>query len=1569
MKKLKVYISIMLSVLMMISPLNVLTAYADSTFDAKINNGIKDINYPSISVAVMSDYWTENSTLTLLRDIDVSESIVVPSGRHILDLNGFGLRASGSDYSVITIPSGSELILNDSGSAEHKYTLDENSLATVNDSAEGDYLTFNGGYITGARGELLEGGAIKNSGTLTMNGGTIIGNYTGTKGGGIFNVGNADINGGKITYNRAIGWGGGIYLSDEAVNTVNLSGGEIVCNGAGNGGGIHISDKDTVNLSGSPVVEDNYSINSNPEYELNNINLAQGGFISVTGALGKGASIGVRSSNGEGVLTNSENTEYNNIAKFTSDNSKYVVGKDSSSGQLKLHTPYIVTWLNENDSVLETDENVAEGEIPVYNGETPVKPDDFQGLYVFDDWSPEVVAATGNTVYRATFKTVTPVAKIGEVLYGKFENAIRAENWTQGSTLTLLADIDTDATITVPNGAHTLDLNGFGLRASGSDYSVITVPSEAQLTLNDSGNTQHRYTVENSLATVKDSAEGEYSTFSGGYITGASGSSLVGGAIRNSGTFTMNGATIIGNSAYKGGGIANSGTANINGGQIIYNLTNGWGGGIYLSNTVANAVNLNGGSITNNKSGNGGGIHISENDIVNISGSPIVSDNLSTGNNPNNINLSSNGIIAVTGELSNDALIGVKRSDIEGDITNSENTAYNVAERFVSDNPDCFVGINAESGQLKLYIPYTIIWKNYDGTVLETDTRLPEGDVPNYDGETPTKPDDEEYTYTFEGWTPEVVAATGDAVYTAAFTAVPKINTYTVIWQNYDGTVLETDENVEEGTIPSYDGETPTKPDDEHYTYTFDKWSPEISAVSGDVTYTATFTATRFVAKVGDKRFTTLSDAIQESEKTKGGAVITLLADADASYSMKNLTYDVLRIEHAGFNADITDYKRIDTINNVTYYYRTENKAYVDGKGDDSDIIQIATGTTVTVIVVGTGVEIVLGSGASVVVEGAAASSVNVEVSDSESECLEEEEQADGSKKYTNHKFHWVTIDTGISILDAASDPLPDCVNDIWATYNQNISTIIKILPPVLTVIGHTDIILKFPYPEGWYFPPIPYLPEAMNPGSHFVGFFEGTSYSTYGTPFLGKTITEDLEITGIWLPYEAAVIKDNGEREYYLQFSSACEERDDKIVEILSAPLLDYTLQKISENPDVYEVLRVKRGKYMGECVAAPPNLPEGYYMKVWTYQDEAEGEITCYTITNEYTVKWVVNGVTVETDEDVEYGTMPVYDGETPASYFDGNNEYTFSGWTPELSPVTQSITYTAAYTATPVDGFNLSLDDCIHLNLYINVDSYVDAQNAKLTVTHNDPNMQIPTPITETYSGEELTSLKDEDDGRYVVKVLAAPAQLRDEMTVTLYNGDEYIRSFTVSVKDYCEAIIDLYSDSEDKKEQQLVVLAKTILDYGKACSSEFAYNESKFTSQDYINTEPAQIDGIFQLEGTSGIVKSYSYVAKSIPSLRIYINKTEAQCVADGLVATVTDANGNVREIPPTIVEGTTKVCLDITGILAENFDGTNVIEYDGVTLKLNINQYAKAKGGDLGRSLFYYGVAAKNYFKN
>ncbi len=68
---------------------------------------------------------------------------------------------------------------------------------------------------------------------------------------------------------------------------------------------------------------------------------------------------------------------------------------------------------------------------------------------------------------------------------------------------------------------------------------------------------------------------------------------------------------------------------------------------------------------------------------------------------------------------------------------------------------------------------YTITFANWDGTELQS-SQVEEGTMPEYTGATPERPEDEQYTYTFNGWSPAIVAAIADATYTAQYVSKDK---------------------------------------------------------------------------------------------------------------------------------------------------------------------------------------------------------------------------------------------------------------------------------------------------------------------------------------------------------------------------------------------------------------------------------------------------------------------------------------------------------------------------------------------------------------------------------------------------------------------------------------------------------------------------------------------------------------------------------------------------------------------------------------------------------------------------
>lgn len=170
--------------------------------------------------------------------------------------------------------------------------------------------------------------------------------------------------------------------------------------------------------------------------------------------------------------------------------------------------------------------------------------------------------------------------------------------------------------------------------------------------------------------------------------------------------------------------------------------------------------------------------------------------------------------------------------------------------------------------------------------------------------------------------------------------SVVETTTYTVTWLNEDGTVLETDEGVEEGTMATYDGETPTKEATAQYTYEFAGWDVTPAEVTADVTYTATFTATAVTYTV---KWLDAEGGVYDSETVEYEGTIAILkgpakqSDADYVYTF------------AGWDAN--DDGEVDTVNTTV----TENVTYkpvytkeVNPNGWIRKIFYASTNATVT---------------------------------------------------------------------------------------------------------------------------------------------------------------------------------------------------------------------------------------------------------------------------------------------------------------------------------------------------------------------------------------------------------------------------------------------------------------------------------------------------------------------------------------------------------------------------------------------------------------------------------------------
>ena len=206
---------------------------------------------------------------------------------------------------------------------------------------------------------------------------------------------------------------------------------------------------------------------------------------------------------------------------------------------------------------------------------------------------------------------------------------------------------------------------------------------------------------------------------------------------------------------------------------------------------------------------------------------------------------------------------------------------------------------------------YTIIWKNWDGAILQTNKNVKEGETPYFLGVSPIREDDEEYTYTFIGWTPEVSSASKDETYTATFSSTKKVVT---IPTKYELSIIS--EDISKGTVSlsngeGYEGESIGVVASPNNFYTFDGWYCGAIKVSSELSYTFTMPSNDYslVAKFNP----------DEEKAIKYGMIPTISNDG------KTLTYGLYPQDYVNDSTIINELNKLTNPESNGWYFYNDN--------------------------------------------------------------------------------------------------------------------------------------------------------------------------------------------------------------------------------------------------------------------------------------------------------------------------------------------------------------------------------------------------------------------------------------------------------------------------------------------------------------------------------------------------------------------------------------------------------------------------------------------------------------------
>ena len=460
---------------------------------------------------------------------------------------------------------------------------------------------------------------------------------------------------------------------------------------------------------------------------------------------------------------------------------------------------YDITWKN-GETVLEVDENQPYGTVTAYNGATPTKAADDEFAYTFSGWHNSLTNApkannetvTGAIIYTAQYNTTPRYA----VTFNNYDGVqLDRIIYTQG---------ETPAYGGVPTRKR--DDNGYfkfigWKNSNGTDYAAnVTLPT---VTKKETYTAQYEYVTDLFTITLKN-VDGNGATWSGKFGVGSTpfydpNEDDVPDTPEKTGdaqySYTFNGWSL------------SDGGEKLNPTPAVTEDATYWA----LFTQTVNKYTL---TIASNNEEYG---LVSQNSVEEVPyGSAI-----STGTNSFTVN---------------GTTVTANPSKQTAQYTYAFSEWLYLPATVISDVD------NIQAVFTRSTRTYEITWVDGNGETLKTE-QVKYGQTPSYTGETPTKTATAQYTYTFNNtWSPAITSVTGAATYTAQFGST--VNEYTITWVDGNGETLKT-EQVAYGQTPAYTGATPTKTATAQYTYTFNNtWSPAITSVTGDATYTAQFGST-----------------------------------------------------------------------------------------------------------------------------------------------------------------------------------------------------------------------------------------------------------------------------------------------------------------------------------------------------------------------------------------------------------------------------------------------------------------------------------------------------------------------------------------------------------------------------------------------------------------------------------------------------------------------------------------------------------------------------------------------------